>query len=317
MLALAVFVLAPITAEYITGYDSSTGDPLVLLGSLLIFAPLYGGPALLIRETARRTGMAWPGLLALAVAFGVLQAGIIDQSLFSDSYRQIEDWDETFAATYVPGLGVSAANAVNFLAGHAIWSFAVPIALVEGLRPELAGRPWLRLPGIVVVTLLFGAAAALVLGDMLTHEQDHASAAQLIGSAVVIVLLIGYAMTLGRRRAPRVPRRIPRPWVLAALSLVAAFAVNLVPQTWWGVAAAVAVLAGSAAAIAFWARSVDWSGVHVVALASGALVARTLIGFLVTPLGDVPVVAKVAHIVFFLVGGVLLGVLAWRRSRSF
>ena len=40
-------------------------------------------PALLIREVARRRGLGWPGILLLAAAFGVVQAGLVDQSMFS------------------------------------------------------------------------------------------------------------------------------------------------------------------------------------------------------------------------------------------
>lgn len=61
LLAARLFLLAPMTAEYVTAYDpDSTGDPLALLAGLLIFGPLYGAPALLIRETARRHDVRWP-----------------------------------------------------------------------------------------------------------------------------------------------------------------------------------------------------------------------------------------------------------------
>src|SRR5262249_48208270 len=93
LLALGLLILAPLCAEYITGYDTSTGRPLALVGGLLILSPLYGGPALWIRELARRFGVGWPGLMALAAAFGIVQAGVVDQSLFSKSYREIEYWE--------------------------------------------------------------------------------------------------------------------------------------------------------------------------------------------------------------------------------
>jgi hypothetical protein len=55
---------------------------------------LYGAAALLIRELARRFGVDWPGIVDLAAAFGIVQAGVVDQSLFSESYRQIEYWND-------------------------------------------------------------------------------------------------------------------------------------------------------------------------------------------------------------------------------
>ena len=72
---LALAVLAPVCAEYLWGYDDSTGHPGTLVGNLIVFTPLYGCPALLIREVARRRGLGWPGIVLLAAAFGVVEAG--------------------------------------------------------------------------------------------------------------------------------------------------------------------------------------------------------------------------------------------------
>ena len=70
-----------------------------LVVGLLILGPLYGAPALLIRELARRFGVGWPGIMALAAAFGIVQAGVVDQSLFSESYRDIAYWAEMLQPT--------------------------------------------------------------------------------------------------------------------------------------------------------------------------------------------------------------------------
>ena len=69
--ATGLFLLAPVCAEYLWGYDDSTGHWGVLIGNLIVFSPLYGAPALLIREVARRLGLGWPGILLMAAAFGV------------------------------------------------------------------------------------------------------------------------------------------------------------------------------------------------------------------------------------------------------
>ena len=41
-----------------------------------------------------RAGLHWTGILALAGAFGVLQAGVVDQSLFATSYLGYDGWDD-------------------------------------------------------------------------------------------------------------------------------------------------------------------------------------------------------------------------------
>ncbi|MFF4124598.1 hypothetical protein ACFYYP_13830 [Microbispora rosea] len=322
-MAAGLLVLAPMCAEYVTGYDDSTGDPLALAAGLLIFGPLYGAPALLIRETARRLGMSWPGILALAAAFGVLQAGVVDQSMFSEGYRDIPYWEEMVRPTYVAPLGLAAHTTLSFVAGHAVWSFGVPIALTEGLNPRLSRTPWLRTPGLVTAAALYLAAAALVLRDHLRTEDEHAAAAQIGGSLAAVALLVLFA--LSRRSRDPVVRNgavrngavrdgaAPRPIAVAAGGLVAGLVFDFLPSTWAGVAAGLAVIALCGAAAVRLARSPEWTIRHAAALAAGALTARAAVGFFSVPLGEVPTVAKYAHNVAFVVGAVLLGVLAARR----
>ncbi|MER5217897.1 hypothetical protein ABT063_47220 [Streptomyces sp. NPDC002838] len=90
-----LLVLSPISAEYLIGYGESTGRPLELLAGLLILAPLYGTVAVLIREITRRTGRGWPTNLMLSAAFGMIQAGLIDQTLFDNEVEPLGDVDGT------------------------------------------------------------------------------------------------------------------------------------------------------------------------------------------------------------------------------
>src|SRR6478735_2466181 len=99
-----LLVLAPVCAEYLSAYDESTGDALVLIGSLVIFVPLYGCPALLIREVCRRSGLAWTAIILMATAFGLMEAGVVDQSLFSLDYRHMETWDVGLRGTFIAPL---------------------------------------------------------------------------------------------------------------------------------------------------------------------------------------------------------------------
>jgi hypothetical protein len=316
LLAVGLVIVAPLSAEYIIGYDTSTGRPLALLGGLLIFAPLYGAPALLIRELARRRQIPWSGIVALAIAAGIVEAGIIDQSMFSESYRQIDYWEAQVGPTWIGLLGLSASSTLQFIAGHAIWSFSVPIALIEGLRPGVSAVPWLGRPGLVVASLLYLAAAGLVLSDHLRHEQDHASGAQVGGAAAVAVLLIIFALTRGGRERRVQAGTVPPPVVLAVGSLLASGVFLFASESWLGFALAAAVLLVSGLAVAVLSRSTAWNSAHVVALAAGALLARAVLGFFVDPLGDVSAIAKYAHNLTFLAGALVLGLCAGRANRQ-
>ena len=281
LLALLLFVAAPVCAEYLQAYDPEvTGKAAALVFGLVILGPLYGGPALLIREVAARTGMHWTGILALAGAFGVVQAGVVDQSLFATSYLDYADWDEMLRPTFVAPLGIGAALALNFLVGHALWSFGAPIALAECLDRPGPRRPWLRAPGLVTVTVLWLVAALLVWSDIRGAGSDQASAAQLAGALVVAGVLAGVAFTVGRRPLPTpTDALVPRPLAVLGLALIAGVAFSLVPPTWLGVALGVAILVVAAAAVTHWSRSGRWEGRHVAALAGGAVLSRALVGF--------------------------------------
>lgn len=75
---VGLLVVSPIAAEDLSGYQ--VFNPLVLLGYLGIFTPLYGTVAVLIREITRRTGRGWLTILLLGAAFGLIQAGLIDRA---------------------------------------------------------------------------------------------------------------------------------------------------------------------------------------------------------------------------------------------
>jgi hypothetical protein len=315
-LALLLVLLTPICAEYITGYDSNTGSPLDLARALLIHAPLYGAPALLIRELARRHDIGWPGILSLATALGIVQAGIIDQSMFSQSYRDIDYWGAMVAPTWVAPLGLSVNAAAGFVLGHTVWSFGVPIAMTEAVGGPARHHPWLRLPGLIVTVVLYLAAAWLVLREHLTTESDHASAGQLAGSAATAVVLVVVAFNWRRFDRNLSQRRAPHPMLLAGLGIAGGAAVNFSPPTWLGVALIVAPLAVVAVAAAWWSGMRGWTPRHVVALAGGLLLVRAAVAFLAVPLGDVSVVAKYGHNVFFGLMALLVWWWAARRSRS-
>src|SRR4051794_2299576 len=188
--ALGLFVLAPVCAEYLWGYDDSTGHPGTLVGNLIVFSPLYGAPALLIRELARRRELGWPGILLLAAAFGVIEAGIVDQSMWSTGYRDIPYWQDMSVPTYLAPIGLSVYLAVSFVGGHVILSIGSPTAIVETLTPSRRDAPWLGPVTTVVVALLYIGASALVLKDAYDTGGASATWGQLAGCAVVTIALV-------------------------------------------------------------------------------------------------------------------------------
>lgn len=293
---LVLAVLAPVCAEYLWGYDDSTGHPLTLLGNLVVFVPLYGAPALLIRELARRRGLGWPGILLLATAFGVIQAGIVDQSMWAREYRGIPYWSDLADPTYIAPIGLSVFLAVSFVANHVLASMAGPIALTEALSGRRAGSPWLGRPVVVLLMVLYLCANALVYADMLSFSDGPiASLPQVAASAAVAALLVAAALRCGTRLPTLVAQRPPTPWLLAPV----AFGVTSAAQSVTPSPLGTDLLIGCCvlAALAVWWLSLrpGWSPAHVAALALGWLTAFAVFSFWTEPIGTVTSAEKLGH----------------------
>ncbi len=312
---VCLLVLAPVCAEYLAAYDDSTGDPGALLLGLAFFVPLYGCPALLIREVARRTRMTWIGVVALATAFGVVQAGLIDQSIFRLTYRDLPAWADWATPTYIEPLGVSAYLALTFVTGHVIASFCAPIAISEALVPGLRTKAWLGPVGLGVTAGLYLTAAGSVLDDHLTTQSAAISSTQLVVTSLVVVALVGFAATVGRVRRGTTDRWCPP--ALALFVTVGAFGVGkeYLGVTWAGVVAHVALLAGIAALLVWFARSTSWTRLHELAVAAGFVTALAVGGFMTTPLfGEVPALQKYAHSTVLAVAIVVLVLVGLRAT---
>src|SRR3954447_5423673 len=79
--AFTLFLVAPLVAEFLLG-----NLPITWLFTLVLLAPMYGGGALLIREVVRRSGRGLGAMLVLGVAYGLVEEGLVTQSLFNPGY---------------------------------------------------------------------------------------------------------------------------------------------------------------------------------------------------------------------------------------
>jgi hypothetical protein len=309
---LGLIVLSPIAAEYLIGYDDTIGQPLTLLFGLLILGPLYGCAAVLIREMTRRSGRGWPTMLLLSLVFGLVQAGLIDQSLFNPDYRGIPYWAQMREPTYLPALGTSAYMMMNFLIGHLVRSFAVPIALVETLvGGEDGRRPWLGPFGLVLTSVGYLVGAAFILYDQRSLGFTP-SPAQLAGTAVVAIVLVVVALTVPRR-GPVAARPAPPAVLVGVLALVWAWH-ELAPTTWVGVIVDIALLGGLALGVAWWSRSPEWGQRQVLALCGAVLAVQALNAFAIEPLGQPDPVARYSVNAVLAFGVVVIVVAAFRRA---
>lgn len=269
MPVLGVLVLAPWFAEMSWGGYPLTDIPVILL----FLGPMYGGAAVLIREVARRTGRGWPSIVLLAAAFGVLQAGLVDQSLFNPGYDRYDFQHPV----HVDGIDISLYYLLAFVAGHVVASIVAPIAVAE-CWSRRADEPWLTRRTLRLVAGLY------VLATVVNHvgvkdEVGHgfqASPVQVAAAAATVVLLTTAAMRW--RPRPRTDGRVPRPWVMTAIGFVA-YLLYLPGEGAAAFFVGVAVLGLVVTVVGTWSRSRRWSSDHTVALVAGTVLVGVVVPF--------------------------------------
>jgi hypothetical protein len=301
---LLLAVLSPVVAEFLLGDQYLMGPPSgAQIGELVLFVLLYGCGAILVRELARRAGRGWPTIVLLALAFGVIEEGLLTQSLFNQGYLGAHLLD----FGYLPALGISPPWTVFVLALHTVWSISSPIAVVEG---RWGVRPWLGRVGLAVVSVLYvlGAVATFAI-SLLTGGSYLAPLPLLLASVVVAAVLVVVAF-----RLPRTPGQDRRPhWAGFAFGLLASSAFLLLAESDdalpWAVATLLLVVIAVAAVVAI----VRWHRLDPFALGAGAVVAYCWHGMpTAVEAGPAAVVEQVVIVVLVVA---MLAVLA-RRTTS-
>ncbi|MBW6439228.1 hypothetical protein KZ829_36450 [Actinoplanes hulinensis] len=260
---VALLVLAPWAAEASWGGFPVTWYPFLVL----FLGPLYGGAAVLIREAARRSGGGWPVIVLLAAAFGVVQAGLVDQSLFNPGFL-----DDTEFAGSAPGF---AEKALDYVGNHVLLSICAPIMLVEAfLRTPYRHRPWLGGRGLLGVGVLYLLGSLMIFADDEDGRKGFVLSPEQLGLAVaVIVALAGVALLPRWRRAPRPGVGwVPHPLLFGSVLLAVHMGLWFVTG-WFGVGVRVAVVVSVVVLVPAWSRRAGWSPRHVVAGWSAGLVA--------------------------------------------
>jgi hypothetical protein len=273
-----LFLLSPLIAEYLSGSMS-----MAQLDQLLILLPFYGSGAVLVREIARRSGRGWLALPFLALAYGLIEEGVILQSLFNPNFLGLH----LLAFGYLPQLGMGGPWTVFVLGIHILWSIVVPVALTEALFAARRTQPWLGKIGLGVVAVIYGAISTLITSYMASHGHFWAASAQLIGVALAVVVAIVLAFVLPKSwfqpTAPAWPA-----WSVALIAFLTGSAFILVygqgSQGWhWPWQAVVGTLLalliimfGSGLAAL---RSTGWNDGHRFAATAGGLLVYCWSGF--------------------------------------
>ena len=87
----------------------------------------------------------------LALAFGVIEEGMVCQTLFNPHYFGFD----LFREAYLPVLGMGVWWTLFVLTLHTVWSISAPVAIIESLVPGRKTTPWLGWPGLVVFAVVY------------------------------------------------------------------------------------------------------------------------------------------------------------------
>ncbi len=287
--ALALMFLAPLISEVLPGATR--------ISSLFVFpieVCIWGGGALLIREAARRFGLGWLPMLFLALALSLIEEFIVQQTSLAPMVVQI-----------VPGEPFARAFGVNYV--YLLWALGyeatfvvlVPIMLTELIFRSRRRDPWLRLPGSIVVGLLFIGACfpawytwtQIARPHVFKVPVYHPPLATLSIGLVLIALLILFATGPLRSRfnVQRNPLAPLPPWSFALCGFIAAaiwyglvlLAFGIDPRFPPGVAvtAGLAVAATVIYLLPRFAAHPAWNDTHRMGVAFGTIVGAMSVSF--------------------------------------
>lgn len=278
--AVTLFFLAPFIGEFLLG-----NLPVTMFYLIPVLALLYGGGALLIRETAVRLNLNKAGLLLLCLAYGIIEEAFSTQSLFDPNYLGLRLLDYG----YVPFLKMGAWWTVYVLGIHTIWSTVVPVLLIDYLFPKAKGKPVLGIVGIIVVALGFVFAA---FAPLLNPEKAFmASGQQFIFAGIAVVLLILASILVFRNSNSPEKKigKVPSPMVTGIIALLLGsgfmaltFTTLLVPA-WLNVAAMLLLFAIGGILFALLSKRSGWSDKHTLYVVGGLLFTYVWFGFVQTP----------------------------------
>jgi hypothetical protein len=290
---ISLFFVAPLVAEYLLG-----DLPLKLLTALIVLAPAYGGGAVLIRETARRTGRGWPAMLMLGAAYTLIGEGLVSQSLFNPDYMQ-KHWHLLYPA-YIPALGIGGWWTLFMFNLHTFWSMGVSIALVEALFPDKAEAPWMGLIGDSVVAVVFVLGSAASFGIGFKQNQFIASNTQLLSTAVLTVLLVVCAFLIPAQRPRMIGGMSLSPWITGSVAFVLGMGVMNTPPKWGWAAVGAMLVIGTVflVLVAIFSRQTGWTTLHTLSLSAGGALVYGIRAYTARPLAGGPLWMRISNTVF-------------------
>jgi hypothetical protein len=188
------FCLAPAIGELLSG----SSPPLQFFNppTFLLLAVLYGGGAILIRETVFRWGKGWTSIFILGAAYGMAEEGLAVKSFFDPHWKDLGP-----LAHYGRWAGVNWVWSLQLTLYHAVVSIAIPLLLVQLAYPDQRDRPWTTKRAFKVLLILFLADIALCFFAITPYRPP------LVPYLLTLLLILGLYFLAERAPTPSFPRQ--------------------------------------------------------------------------------------------------------------
>ncbi|GAA2871891.1 hypothetical protein Acy02nite_30270 [Actinoplanes cyaneus] len=316
--AWTLVLLAPVVAELMLG-----NIPVRQLWAFPAFIPIYGAGALLIREVTRRTGRGVATMLLLGLAYGLIEEGLVLQSLTSPTIYRAAQWAPRL-------LCVNSAYTELNLVYHPVFSITIPIVLTELLFARHGRLPYLRRGGLIATGVVAVLGALLVRFAVLPSEDPGYTMPVVAAAAVLAVALLVTVIALRVRREPAsrtaTATRVLSPAVTAVVTGAGAFAFvallfpfagseqSFFTHGAWAfapMAAAAGITAGTGLLLRRWTAARSWTRAHLFGAVLGATVGHAVFGLV----ANAGTLADRLFLGTLTLLTVVLGTMALRRTR--
>lgn len=276
--ALALLLFPAVSVELLTGNTSLAAfmNP----GTLVVLTMVYGGAALLVRETVIRWSKGFASILVLAGGYGMVNEGLCSKGFFDPRFYAVVD---SGLAGYGRWLGINVPWALSMSIFHAAFSIIVPLILVSAIFPGrerwLGGRLYVALMVAFAATIAF---SFEVLSPASTHYRydDGPGPIALILFLIVLDVLLAWKLQVPGFRRWRLRLRAPALFVLGAVYASAFFISPRIVHAACSPFVFVAFFLALFVAMPVWmlCKLPEASSAGKVALAAGLLVPMLLAG---------------------------------------
>jgi len=171
-------LLAPVLTEIVSGNTQPHALLNPKVSGFLLLA--YSFPPLIVRELTWRWQLPVPGIFLLGLAYGIINEGLLAQTLIRSEHVPISNFDH-----YLYAAGINFSWMCLIVPWHALLAIVFPLTLIACWFPACAQEAWLGNRAFASLTAILVAGIAFVASVRSPRPQMHV----FLGAIVVLVFV--------------------------------------------------------------------------------------------------------------------------------